>query len=197
MKRSEEHPVLLSVHRCELRQVAMVGAIIALFICPGRLLAVSLIQESRPNNQQQTAKQDKETRTVVTGTLVNDKGLPLKGQKLELYMIVKGVARDAYGAPLKGTVNFGSERQALGMLMFPVTSETDATGAFSLELPNYFMVPSGVEMTGWTIVAVDASKKVRPLNVKGGMLTIVPKSEEARINLGKLTVSIEALGEGN
>src|SRR5712692_4966808 len=200
MKRSEKHPVFgsLSCYGRKLPQVAMVVAIIALSgtnVWPAGHLPVGATQEGPQNNRQQTAKQDKETKTVVMGTLVNQKGLPVRGQRVELYMIVHGVARDAYGAPLKGAVNVGPNRQALGMLMFPVKSETDTTGAFSMELPNYMMVPSGVQMAGWTIVAIDASGKVRALNVKGGMVTIIPKPEETKINLGKLTLSVEALGD--
>lgn len=202
MKRSEKHPVFgsLSCSGRKLPQVAMVMAIIALSgsnVWPACHSPVGATLPEPQNNQQQTAKQDqdKETKTVVTGTLVNQKGLPVKGQRVELYMIVNGVARDTYGAPLKGAVDVGSNRQALGMLMFPVKSETDNTGAFSMELPNYMMVPSGVQMTGWTIVAIDASGKVHALNAKGEMVTIIPKPEETKINLGKLTLSLEALGE--
>jgi hypothetical protein len=200
MKRSEKHSAFrsLSCYRRELRYVAMALAIIALCgnrVWPAGHSPAGATQEEPQNNQPQTAKQDKETNTVVTGTLLNQKGLPVKGQRVELYMIVNGVARDAFGAPLKGAVNVGPNRTALGMLMFPVKSETDTTGAFSMELPNYMMVPSGVQMTGWTIVAIDSSGTVHALNAKGEMVTIIPKPEETKINLGKLTLSVEALGE--
>jgi hypothetical protein len=202
MKRLEKHPALgsPSPYGGELRHVAMVGAIIALFSTnawPAGRLPAGATQEKPQTNQQQTAKQDqdKETKTVVTGTLVNQKGLPVRGQRIELYMIVNGVARDAYGAPLKGAVNVGPNRQALGMLMFPVKSETDTTGAFSLELPKYMLVPAGVQMTGWTIVAIDASGKVHTLNLKGEVVTIIPKPEETKVPLGKLMLSVDAPGE--
>ena len=46
-------------------------------------------------------------------------------------------------------------------MMFPVKGETDAKGQFSMKLPKYVMVPGGIEMTAWTIVALDPSGKVK------------------------------------
>lgn len=152
-------------------------------------------QEKSANNQQQTAKEEKEKTTVITGIIVNERGMPVKGQALELYMVVDGIARDAYGAPLKGAVTIGPNRQILGLMMFPLKSETDAMGRFSMELPKYTLVPSGVEMKGWTIVSVDVSAKVRVLSIKGEMATIIPKPEAAKIDLGKLTLSPQAVSE--
>jgi hypothetical protein len=146
-------------------------------------------QEKPQNKQEQTAKDEKEPTTVIAGTVVNQRGLPVKGQTVELYMVVNGISRDAYGAPLRGAITVGPNRQILGMLMFPVKTETDATGRFSMELPRYMMVPSGVEMTGWTVVSIDASRNVSVLNSKGAMATIETKPRSNQVDLGKLTAS--------
>jgi hypothetical protein len=150
-------------------------------------------QEKSATSQQQTTNEEKEKDTMITGIVVNEKGLPVKGQALELYMVVNGIARDAYGAPLRGAVTIGPNRQILGLMMFPVKSETDDLGRFSMKLPKYVMVPSGLEMIGWTIVSVDASAPVRALSVKGEMATIIPKPEAPKIDLGKLTLSPPAV----
>ena len=152
-------------------------------------------QEKSTNNSQQTANEEKEQPTMLSGIVVNEKGLPVKGQALELYMVVNGIARDAYGAPLRGAVTIGPSRQIMGLMMFPVKSETDATGQFSMKLPKYVMVPGGIEMTGWTIVALDTSGKAAMLTSKGEMITIVSKPEAPKIDLGKLTVSPQATTE--
>ena len=146
-------------------------------------------QEKSANSPQQTEKEEKEKATMVTGIVVNEKGQPVKKQALELYMVVNGIARDAYGAPLRGAVTIGPKRQILGLMMFPVKTETDAMGRFSMELPKYVMVLSGLEMTGWTIVSLDGSDRVRALTVKGEMASIISKPEAAKIDLGKLTLS--------
>ena len=146
-------------------------------------------QEKSANSPQQTEKEEKEKATMVTGVVVNEKGQPAKKQALELYMVVNGIARDAYGAPLRGAVTIGPKRQILGLMMFPVKSETDAMGRFSMELPKYVMVPSGLQITGWTIVSLDGADKVRALTVKGEMVSIIPEPEAAKIDLGKLTLS--------
>ena len=147
------------------------------------------VQEKSTNNSQQTANEEKEQPTMVSGIVVNEKGLPVKGQSLELYMVVNGIARDAYGAPLRGAVTIGPNRQILGLMMFPVKSETDAKGQFSMKLPKYVMVPGGIEMTAWTIVALDPSGKAAMLTSKGEMITIVSEPEAPKIDLGKLTLS--------
>lgn len=146
-------------------------------------------QEKSANSPQQTEKEEKEKATMVTGIVVNEKGQPVKKQALELYMVVNGIARDAYGAPLRGAVTIGPKRQILGLMMFPVKSETDAMGRFSIELPKYVMVPSGLQITGWTIVSLDGADKVRALTVKGEMVSIISEPEAAKIDLGKLTLS--------
>ena len=153
------------------------------------------VQEKSTNNSQQTANEEKEQPTMVSGIVVNEKGLPVKGQSLELYMVVNGIARDAYGAPLRGAVTIGPNRQILGLMMFPVKSETDAKGQFSMKLPKYVMVPGGIEMTAWTIVALDTSGKAAMLTSKGEMITIVSEPEAPKIDLGKLTVSPQATTE--
>ena len=135
------------------------------------------------------SNQDKETKTVVSGTLVNQKGLPVKDAALELYMVVEGVARDAYGNPLKGAIDIGTNRQIIGEMMFPKKTKTDAAGHFSIEMSAYFLVPSGLRLIGWTIVNIDASGKVHALNGKGETLMIIPKPDETKIDLGKLTLS--------
>jgi hypothetical protein len=149
-------------------------------------------QEKSADNQQQTAKADKPEDTTVSGIIVNEKGVPVKGQALELYMVVNGIARDAYGAPLQGAVTIGPSRQVLGLMMFPVKKETDANGQFSMKLPKYVMVPGGIEMTGWTIVALDAAGKASTLTIKGEMVSIVTKPETSKVDLGKLTLSASA-----
>ena len=146
-------------------------------------------QEKSANSPQQTEKEEKEKATMVTGIVVNEKGQPVKKQALELYMVVNGIARDAYGAPLRGAVTIGPKRQILGLMMFPVKSETDAMGRFSIELPKYVMVPSGLQITGWTIVSLDGADKVRALTVKGEMVSIISEPEAAKLDLGKLTLS--------
>ena len=146
-------------------------------------------QEKSANSPQQTEKEEKEKATIITGIVVNEKGQPVKKQALELYMVVNGIARDAYGAPLRGAVTIGPKRQILGLMMFPVKSETDAIGRFSMELPKYVMVPSGLEITGWTIVSLDGADKVRALTVKGEMVSIISEPEAAKVDLGKLTLS--------
>lgn len=110
-------------------------------------------------------------------------------------MVVNGIARDAYGAPLRGAVTIGPNRQILGLMMFPVKSETDTKGQFSMKLPKYVMVPGGIEMTAWTIVALDTSGKAAMLTSKGEMITINSKPEAPKIDLGKLTVSPQATTE--
>lgn len=165
----------------------MILVITSVSIATGR--AYGAEQEKSGNSQQQTANPDKEEATTLTGIVVNEKGLPVKGQALELYMVVNGIARDAYGAPLRGAVTIGPSRQILGLMMFPVKSETDAKGQFSMKLPKYVMVPGGIEMTAWTIVALDTSGKAETLTSKGEMVTIVSKPEASKIDLGKLTLS--------
>lgn len=152
-------------------------------------------QEKSTNNSQQTANEEKEQPTMVSGIVIDEKGLPVKGQALELYMVVNGIARDAYGAPLRGAVTIGPNRQILGLMMFPVKSETDTKGQFSMKLPKYVMVPGGIEMTAWTIVALDTSGKAAMLTSKGEMITINSKPEAPKIDLGKLTVSPQATTE--
>lgn len=147
-------------------------------------------QEKSANSPQQPEKETKEkAATIVTGIVVNEKSQPVKKQALELYMVVNGIARDAYGAPLRGAVTIGPKRQILGLMMFPVKSETDAMGRFSMELPKYVMVPSGLEITGWTIVSLDGADKVRTLTVKGEMVSIISEPDAPKIDLGKLTLS--------
>jgi hypothetical protein len=185
------------VARLRLREagIASLGVICLLMFGPAHAKAITsancavVIQEKSQNEQDQTAKDEKETTTVVTGTVVNQRGLPLKRQAVELYMVVNGIARDAYGAPLRDAITVGPKRQILGLLMFPVKTETDATGKFSLELPKYMIVPSGVEMTGWTVVSIDASRNVSVLNIKGAMATIETKPSSNKVDLGKLTAS--------
>ena len=152
-------------------------------------------QEKSANSPQQTEKEEKEKATMVTGIVVNEKGQPVKRQALELYMVVNGIARDAYGAPLRGAVTIGPQRQILGLMMFPVKSETDDMGRFSMELPKYVMIPSGLEMTGWTIVTLDASARVGMLTIKGELATINPKPEALKIDLGKLAPSPQVVNE--
>lgn len=163
--------------------------IAGLFVIGGVLLltAYAAAQQEKPKEQ--------ETKTTVSGTVVNQKGLPVKAQALELYMIVEGTPRDAYGAPLKGVADLGAGRQALPVMMFPVKTTTDATGAFQMELPNYFMVLSGLRMAGWTIVAIDGPGKLHSLTNNGQVLTIMPKKEVTKIVLGRLVLSVEALAE--
>ena len=154
--------------------------------------AVLGTEQQKSADNQQTATPDKPEDMTVTGIIVNEKGVPVKGQALELYMVVNGIARDAYGAPLRGAVTIGPGRQALGLMMFPVKKETDANGQFSMKLPKYVMVPGGIEMTGWTIVALDAAGKASTLTVKGEMVSIVTKPETPKVDLGKLTLSAAA-----
>ena len=153
------------------------------------LLLATVSLGARRDKTAAASNQDKETKTVVSGTLVNQKGLPVKDAALELYMVVEGVARDAYGNPLKGAINIGTNRQILSLMMFPVKTNTDAAGQYSLEMPGYFMVPSGLRLIGWTIVNIDASGKVHALNVKEEMLMIMPKPDDKKIELGKQTLS--------
>jgi len=153
------------------------------------LLLATVSLGARRDKGPADSNQDKETKPVASGTLVNQKGLPVKDAALELYMVVEGVARDAYGNPLKGAINIGTNRQIIALMMFPVKTNTDAAAHFSIEMPTYFLVPSGLRLIGWTIVNIDASGKVHSLNGKGEMLMINPKPDETKIDLGKLTLS--------
>lgn len=164
----------------------MTLGLINVWIVTGEARAV---RQDKSAKSQQTAEEDKDKPTMITGVVVNEKGIPLKGQALELYMVVNGIARDAYGAPLRGAVTIGPSRQILGLMMFPVKSETDVKGQFSMKLPKYVMVPGGIEMTAWTIVALDTSGKAEMLTSKGEMVTILSKPEAPNIDLGKLTLT--------
>jgi hypothetical protein len=157
-------------------------------------VCIAAQQEKPPTSKPAASPQEKETKVAVAGTVVNDKGLPLKAQSLELYMVVEGAARDAYGNPLKGAIDIGTNRQVISLMMFPVKTTTDAVGHFSMELPNYFLVPSGLRLTGWTIVNLDTAGKVHALNTKGEMLMINPNPDETKVELGKLTLSAATLG---
>jgi hypothetical protein len=156
------------------------------------LTTVCLVTQAR---RQEPSNQAREAKTLVSGTVVSEKGLPVKAAALELYMVVEGLARDAYGNPLKGAINIGPNRQVIALIMFPVKTNTDASGQFSMEMPSYFLVPSGLRLIGWTIVNFDASQKVHKLNLKGDMVTFLPKAQETRVELGKLTISAHAVDE--
>lgn len=139
--------------------------------------------------QDPPAKQEKEIAKTITGIVVNQKDLPAKEHALELYMVINGIVRDAYGAPLKSAISIGPNRQIVSMMMFPVQGKTDAAGRFTLELPKYVLVPSGVEMTGWTVVGLDADRKVMLLKTRGEIVNVAVDPELTSIDLGKLTLS--------
>lgn len=172
----------------------------SLIITAGVLFALLIssvcVGAGRTNRGQEKPKVNdqgtKETKTTVSGVVVNQKGIPLKNLALELYMVAEGVAQDAYGNPLKSAISIGPKRQILPLMMFPVKTETDATGRFSMEMPKYFLNPSGLRTIGWTIVNIDATGKVQMLMVNGEILTFLTKAEETKMDLGKLTLTAGA-----
>jgi len=154
------------------------------------------VQEKPVPKEEKAGKDEKESATVVTGILVDEKGTPVKAKAVELYMVAEGFARDAFGAPLRGAFTVGPNKQILGFQLGTIKSETDATGRFSLELPKYLFVLSGIKPTGFTIVRIEEeSGEVRVLSFGGEMVTIALKPDSKKIDLGKLSLSPKPVGK--
>ncbi|MGB7622722.1 MAG: hypothetical protein WBN92_10275 [Terriglobia bacterium] len=145
------------------RLLMRVAAVIVVLLAAGMDIGIRAQEDA--TKKEDTAKKEP---TIVAGVLVDGKGSPIKDQSIELLMV-------------------GSEGKVVRFPMFGPETKTDAKGQFKLTIPETMMVPSGLELSGFTVGIVTGTK-VKALSIaeSGKVARIVLEPKTKKVSLGKI-----------